>query len=66
MTSIKAYKIIIYGTLILWAFFCLFPIYWTLTTSFKTAVSVTQGHHIPLWDYKQKWNGLKSLGLDPV
>ena len=66
MTSIKAYKIIIYGTLILWAFFCLFPIYWTLTTSFKTAVSVTQGHLIPWWDYQPKWIGLKSLGLDPV
>ena len=27
-------RIAIYGALVLWAFICLFPIYWTITTSF--------------------------------
>ncbi|MEC8843225.1 MAG: carbohydrate ABC transporter permease, partial [SAR324 cluster bacterium] len=40
-------RILIYGALLFWAFICLFPIYWTITTSFKTAVNVTQGHLIP-------------------
>jgi len=40
-------QVLIYAALITWAFICLFPIYWTFTTSFKTAVNVTQGHIIP-------------------
>ena len=30
-------KIIIYGLLSIWAFICLFPIFWTITTSFKNS-----------------------------
>src|SRR5207245_1510038 len=30
-------RALIYGALVLWAFITLFPIYWTVTTSFKTA-----------------------------
>ena len=37
-------RVLIYGALLLWSFICLFPIYWTVTTSFKVAVDVTQGH----------------------
>ncbi|MDG1178772.1 MAG: carbohydrate ABC transporter permease [SAR324 cluster bacterium] len=48
-----------------WAFLCLFPIYWTITTSFKTAVNVTQGHLIPWVDFTPKWIGFRSLGLSP-
>jgi multiple sugar transport system permease protein len=55
----------IYGGLLFWAFLCLFPIYWTITTSFKTAVSVTQGHLIPWIDFTPKWIGFRSLGLSP-
>ena len=33
----------IYSALCVWAFICLFPIYWTFTTTFKTAPDVTQG-----------------------
>lgn len=33
----------IYLLLVLWAFVCLFPIYWTITTSFKTAPNVMKG-----------------------
>mgnify|MGYP000908349312 FL=1 len=36
-------RIAIYGALILWAVICLFPIYWTLTTSFKMAPDVMKG-----------------------
>ena len=51
--------------MLFWAFLCLFPIFWTVTTSFKTAVNVTQGHLIPWIDFIPKWIGLRSLGLSP-
>ena len=63
--NLIVYRILIYGTLLFWAFLCLFPIYWTITTSFKTAVNVTQGHLIPWIDFIPKWIGFRSLGLSP-
>jgi multiple sugar transport system permease protein len=36
-----------------------------VTTSFKTAVDVTQGHLIPWIDYTPDWRGWRSLGLSP-
>jgi multiple sugar transport system permease protein len=58
-------RILIYSGLIFWAFICLFPVYWTITTTFKAAVDVTQGHLIPGVDFQPKWIGLRSLGLSP-
>ena len=58
-------KIIIYGILLLWTFICLFPIYWTATTSFKTAASVTQGLLIPWIDFEPSWKGWRNLGFSP-
>lgn len=58
-------KIIIYSLLLFWTFICLFPIYWTATTSFKTAVNVTQGHLIPWIDFTPSWKGWRNLGLSP-
>src|SRR5919109_4557913 len=58
-------RIVVYGLLIVWAFICLFPIYWTFSTSFKTAVNVTQGHLIPWLDFQPDWKGWRSLGLSP-
>jgi multiple sugar transport system permease protein len=58
-------RLLIYGALLLWAFICLFPIYWTVTTSFKVAVDVTQGHLIPWVDFLPDWKGWRSLGLSP-
>ncbi len=58
-------RIFIYGALILWAIICLFPIYWTVTTSFKMAPNVMQGHMVPWVDYQPSWIGWKSLGLSP-
>lgn len=55
----------IYTLLIIWAFISLFPIYWTFSTSFKTAVDVTQGHLIPWYDFVPDWKGWRSLGLSP-
>ena len=63
--NLVIYRILIYGALLFWAFLCLFPIYWTITTSLKTAVSVTQGHLIPWFDFTPKWIGFRSLGLSP-
>ncbi len=60
-----ATRVLIYGALILWTFISLFPIYWTVTTSFKTAVNVTQGHLIPWLDFMPDWKGWRSLGLSP-
>ncbi len=58
-------RIVIYGVLILWAFICLFPIYWTLTTSFKLAPDVMQGNMVPYVDFQPKWKGWEAIGLSP-
>ena len=58
-------RIAIYAVLILWAVICLFPIYWTITTSFKMAPDVMKGNMVPWWDFTPKWLGWKSLGLSP-
>ena len=58
-------RILIYGALIFWAFVSLFPIYWTVTTSMKVAIDVTQGHLIPWVDFTPSWKGWRSLGLSP-
>lgn len=58
-------RMVIYGILIFWTFVCLFPIYWTMTTSFKMAPDVMKGNMVPWWDFTPKWKGWKSLGLSP-
>lgn len=58
-------RILVYGALLFWAFVCLFPIYWTITTSFKSAVDITQGHLIPWDSFQPDWKGWRSLGLSP-
>jgi multiple sugar transport system permease protein len=68
----------IYGVLVFWAVICLFPIYWTATTSFKMAPNVMQGQMIPFpqaWTpesdwakalfYSPKWKGWDSIGMSP-
>ena len=55
----------VYGILIFWTVVCLFPIYWTVTTSFKLAPNVMQGHMIPFVDFWPAWKGWDSLGLSP-
>ena len=58
-------RVLVYGALLPWAFVCLFPIYWTISTSFKSALDVTQGHLIPWLDFQPDWKGWRSLGLSP-
>ncbi len=58
-------RVVIYGVLILWAIVCIFPIYWTVTTSFKQAPDVMQGNLIPWLDFEPAWLGWRSLGLSP-
>ncbi|MDE2791061.1 MAG: carbohydrate ABC transporter permease [Paracoccaceae bacterium] len=58
-------RVAVYGVLLLWTLICLFPIYWTLTTSFKMAPDVMQGRLIPFVDFVPKWKGWESLGLSP-
>jgi multiple sugar transport system permease protein len=58
-------RVLIYVALIVWALICLFPVYWTLTTSFKSAPDVMKGNLIPFVDFTPDWKGWRSLGLSP-
>ncbi len=58
-------RVIVYGILIVWAFICLVPIYWTVTTSFKAAPDVMRGNLVPFLDFTPQWLGWRSLGLSP-
>ncbi len=58
-------RLVVYAVLLIWAVICLFPIYWTLTTSFKIAPNVMKGDMIPWVDYQPKWLGWRALGLSP-
>lgn len=60
-----ARRALVYAVLIFWAFICLFPIYWTVSTSFKSAIDVTHGHLIPWLDFQPDWKGWRSIGLSP-
>lgn len=58
-------RVLIYAALLFWTIICLFPIYWTVTTSLKSAVDVTQAHLVPWVDFQPDWKGWRSLGLSP-
>lgn len=58
-------RALVYGILGLWAVICLFPIYWTVTTSFKRAPDVMRSHLVPFVDFEPQWLGWRSLGLSP-
>jgi multiple sugar transport system permease protein len=60
-----AERALIYAALALWTFIALFPLYWTLSTSFKLGKDVTQGHLVPWLDFAPSWKGWQSLGLSP-
>ena len=55
----------VYGVLIVWTVVCLFPIFWTVTTSFKAAPDVMKGNLVPFLDFTPNWRGWQSLGLSP-
>jgi len=58
-------RVAIYTALFLWTIICLFPIYWTLTTSFKLAPDVMRGNMVPWWDFTPRWKGWESIGISP-
>ena len=58
-------KTVIYAALLAWAFVCLFPIYWTVTTAFKEANDIRGGDLIPWLQFEPNWKGWESLGLSP-
>jgi multiple sugar transport system permease protein len=58
-------KTLIYAALITWTVIALFPIFWTLSTTFKVAKDVQQGNIIPWWSFMPNWLGLRSIGLSP-
>jgi multiple sugar transport system permease protein len=60
-----ASRLAIYAMLAVWTVICLFPIYWTITTSFKMAPDVMKGNMVPWVDFQPKWLGWRSLGLSP-
>ena len=58
-------RAVIYAILIFWAIVCIFPIYWTITTSFKLQADVMKGSIVPWLEFDPVWNGWRSLGLSP-
>ena len=51
-------KTVIYAILLLWAFVCLFPIYWTVTTAFKEAKDICKRAIIPWLQFRAELEGL--------
>jgi multiple sugar transport system permease protein len=62
-SGLLAGRILTYAALIFWAFICLFPIYWTVSTSFKSAPDVMRGALLPWVDFEPARLGWRSLGL---
>ncbi|SCW50215.1 carbohydrate ABC transporter membrane protein 2, CUT1 family [Rhizobium mongolense subsp. loessense] len=60
-----AMRFAVYGLLVVWAFVCVFPLFWTVSTSFKTAADVMRGNLIPWFNFSPSWLGWRSLGLSP-
>ncbi len=58
-------RVATYAILLFWAFVCLFPIYWTVTTAFKEAKDIYQFDIIPWIQFEPNWKGWESLGLSP-
>ncbi len=57
-----ASKIVLYGFLIGWALFVIFPIYWLLITSFKTPAAVNNGpFFIPWVDFQPSLHAWRDL-----
>ncbi|MCX2722487.1 carbohydrate ABC transporter permease [Roseibium salinum] len=60
-----AMRFVVYGLLITWAIVCIFPLFWTVSTSFKTAADVMRGNLVPWFNFEPSWLGWRSLGLSP-
>lgn len=61
-TMAPATKILLYGILIVWALFVLFPIYWLIITSVKTPAAVNEGpFFLPFVDFQPSLHAWKEL-----
>ncbi|MQW86278.1 carbohydrate ABC transporter permease [Sinorhizobium saheli] len=60
-----AMRLVVYGLLAAWAIVCIFPLFWTVSTSFKSAADVMKGNLVPWLDFTPNWLGWRSLGLSP-
>lgn len=60
-----AMRFVVYGLLVTWAIISIFPLFWTISTSFKTAPDVMKGNIIPWYQFAPSWLGWRSLGLSP-
>lgn len=60
-----AMRLAVYGLLVIWTLVCVFPLFWTVSTSFKTAADVMRGNLIPWFNFSPSWLGWRSLGLSP-
>jgi len=58
-------KVATYAILLVWAFICLFPIYWTVTTAFKEAKDIYEFDLVPWIQFEPNWKGWASLGISP-
>jgi multiple sugar transport system permease protein len=60
-------KVVVYGLLLLWTAFVLFPLYWVLVTSFKLPIDVNSGpFYLPFVDFSPNlhaWRDLLVTGL---
>ena len=55
-------KVIVYAILTFWTAFVLFPIYWVLITSFKSAIDVNSGPvYLPFVDFQPSLHAWKEL-----
>lgn len=60
-----ATKFVVYGILLVWAAFVLFPIYWLIITSFKTAAAVNEGpFFLPFIDFQPSMHAWQELFVD--
>lgn len=60
-----ATKFVLYGILLGWSAFVLFPIYWLMITSFKDAAAVNQGPYFLPWvDFQPSLHAWKELFVD--
>lgn len=64
--SLGVKKLLVYIGLLFWALICLFPIYWTVTTSVKPKQAILQGpKYVPYVDFQPDNKGWYPLLYEP-
>lgn len=58
-------KVLVYGLLLIWTAFVLFPLYWLVITSFKLPIDVNGGpYYLPFIDYQPNLHAWQALLVD--